>query len=141
MDDTINDPVSADIIVEIVDTGDPTLAPVASQTILWPPNHKMVDLVFQANAADNSGVPPVLSASIFSNEPDTGLFDGDISPDWTEPVIDQENGIIYLSLRSERSGSGDGRSYTIAITATDDSGNSSTASLDIIVPHDRGKKK
>ena len=75
-----------------------------------------------------------------SNEPQEGLGDGDTAPDWTEPVIDQANGVISLQLRAERSGSGDGRVYTIAITATDNSGNSSTAPVEIIVPHDKGKK-
>lgn len=45
-----------------------------------------------------------------------------------------------LQLRAERSGSGDGREYTIRIMATDFSSNSSLANVKIIVPHDQGKK-
>ena len=60
--------------------------------------------------------------------------------DWTEPVIDQDNGIITLQLRAERSGTGEGRIYTITITATDESGNSSQAQVNIIVPHDKRNK-
>jgi len=45
-----------------------------------------------------------------------------------------------LDLRAERSGSGDGRIYSILIIATDGSNNSSTAVVKIIVPHDKRKK-
>ena len=41
----VNDGLSevvSPITVEVTDTTAPQLAPVASQTILWPPNHKMV---------------------------------------------------------------------------------------------------
>ena len=141
VDDGINEPVTSNITVKIVDTSVPTLAPVPNKTILWPPNHKMVDIMIEANASDSSGGPVTLSATVSSNEPQDGLGDGDTSPDWTEPVIDQENGIIVLKLRSERSGAGEGRIYTITITATDESNNSSQASVEIIVPHDKGKKK
>ena len=55
-------------------------------------------------------------------------------------MIDQQNGILSLQLRGERSGSGDGRVYTITITATDESNNDSQAEVKIIVPHDNSKK-
>ena len=139
-DDGFNEPVSGEITVEIVDETSPTLDPAANMTILWPANHKMVDIVIEANASDNSGLPITLSASISSNEPINGTGDGDHSPDWTEPVIDQENGIITFQLRAERSGKGDGRVYTITITASDTSNNSTTANVAITVPHDKKKK-
>ena len=140
-DDGLNLPDSNDTIVEIVDTTVPTLAPVASQYLLWPPNHVMVSIVIEANASDNSGLPVTLSAAVTSNEPEDGLGDGDTGPDWTEVVIDQNTGTIYLELRRERSGSGEGRTYTIVITATDSSDNISMTEVDIRVPHDmRGKK-
>jgi len=100
----------------------------------------MVDVTIWANAFDYLGNPAYLSASISSNEPVDGSCDGDTAPDWTDPVIDQENGIITLQLRAERAGSGTGRVYTITITGTDGSGNSNQASVKIIVPIDlKGK--
>jgi hypothetical protein len=45
-----------------------------------------------------------------------------------------------VELRAERSGSGQGRVYTVTITASDLSGNQSTATVDVRVPHDRRKK-
>jgi hypothetical protein len=123
-----------------IDTIPPTLAPLPDKTILWPPNHKMVNVSIAANASDDSGGPITLAATVSSNEPENGLGDGDTAPDWTKPFIDQTNGIITLKLRAERSGSGNGRVYTIMITATDESGNTSQATVDISVPHDQSKK-
>ncbi len=140
VDDGLNAPDSESVVVEIVDTAVPTLEPVASYYLLWPPNHVMVDIVIEANAVDNSGLLPTLSATVASNEPIDGLGDGDMSPDWTALSIDQTTGTISLQLRRERSGSGNGRIYTVTITATDGSGNSSTTTVDVRVPHDKKKK-
>lgn len=68
------------------------------------------------------------------------LGDGNTSPDWTEPVIDQGNGIITFQLRAEHSGKGNGRVYKITITAVDTSNNTATANVEITVPHDKKKK-
>lgn len=137
--DGINEPASRDITIEIVDTTAPTLAPEANVGILWPPNHKMADITIYTNANDDSGLPPTLTVAVTSNEPQDGLGDGDMAPDWTEPVIDENTGIVTLQLRSERSGNGDGRTYAIVITATDLANNTSTAKAEIIVPHDQGE--
>lgn len=135
--DGTNTPVSDDITVEVTDSTAPTLSPAPDKSILWPPNHKMVDISIHANASDDSRLPVTLSVAVASNEPQNGLGDGDAAPDWTDPVI--TNGVIALQLRAERSGNGNGREYTITITATDVSGNASTASVNILVPHDKGK--
>jgi hypothetical protein len=124
--------------VIVTDTTPPVLNPVPDKSSLWPPNHKMVDIVIKANASDNCG-PPTLSCSVASNEPTAGAGKGDKSPDWTEPVINQETGAIKLKLRAERNGNGNGRVYTITITAEDNSGNSSQKAAAIIVPHEKKK--
>jgi hypothetical protein len=138
--DGINLPTLASINVNVIDTTAPTLSPVPDKNILWPPNHKMVTVTIQANTRDNSGGPVTLLAVVSSNEPQDGLGDGDMSPDWTEPTIDEVHGIITLKLRAERSGGGSGRIYTIMIRAEDAYGNSSQAKVEVIVPHDKGKK-
>ncbi|MBC2695048.1 MAG: hypothetical protein HF982_07205 [Desulfobacteraceae bacterium] len=139
VDDEVNEAATNDIKVEIVDTTVPTLAPVCNKMILWPPDHKMVDISIGANASDNGGGNVILSATVSSDEPVGETGDGDQSPDWTDPVINQDEGVIALQLRAERSGSKDGRIYTVSITATDVSGNSRTADVNILVPHDKRK--
>jgi Leucine-rich repeat (LRR) protein len=138
-DDGTNSPVSADITVDVIDTTAPTISATVSSGILWPPNHKMVDVVVQATANDNSG-SVALTASVVSSEPPDSDGDGNTIPDYTTPVIDQSTGEITLQLRSERKGQGTGRTYTITVTATDSSGNSSDAIVTVVAPHDKGKK-
>ncbi|MBW1742833.1 MAG: hypothetical protein JRJ47_05305 [Deltaproteobacteria bacterium] len=111
-----------------------TLAPAANPSILWPPNHDMVDIIIETNAYDKLGSPVTLTAVVTSNEPIDGLGDGDVAPDWTQPVIDQGAGTITLQLRAERSESGHGREYSIAITATDWTGWPIAADVKITVP-------
>ncbi|MBI5057529.1 MAG: hypothetical protein HZB61_13025 [Nitrospirae bacterium] len=135
--DVYNLPETKSVTVQIIDSTAPTIKPVANKYILWPPNHQMVNIAIAANASDNSGCPVTLNANVKSNEPEYGLGSGDMGPDWTQPVIDQATGMISLQLRAERSGRGKGRIYTVTITATDCSGNISTAKVKIRVPHDK----
>ena len=138
--DGVNESVESTVEIQVIDATAPTLAPNANKTILWPPNHKMIDIVIDAHADDNSGGMVILSATIASNESETGLDDDDLGPDWTEPAVDQVSGTISTELRSERAGNGTGRVYTITIIGEDESGNTSQAAIEIIVPHDKGKK-
>jgi hypothetical protein len=137
--DGVNE-VSGDTQVDIVDTTAPKLAPSINTNMLWPPNHKMVDIVIQTNAIDSSGGAIILNAEVRSNEPEDGLGDGDTGPDWTAVEINQQTGIMKLQLRAERSGGGNGREYTITITAMDSSGNKSMTDLKVVVPHDKRTK-
>jgi hypothetical protein len=127
--------------VEVVDTTPPTLDPVSSHSELWPPNHKMVTVTIDANASDNCcGSPTLDVVSVSSDEPVDGRGDGKFVPDWDNIVIDQNAGTITLDLRAERSGKGDGRTYTVLITATDGVGHETEKPVIILVPHDKGKK-
>jgi hypothetical protein len=132
--------VSDQVQVDIVDGTAPTMAPTINTNLLWPPNHKMVDIMIYVNANDNSGEAIVLSAEISSNEPEEDLGDGDASPDWSAIEIDQEAGIIHFQLRSERSGAGNGREYIIRIVAEDSSENTAATDIQVVVPHDKRKK-
>ena len=134
--DGVNSPATADLSIKIIDTTAPTLSPTASTAILWPPNHQLLEVVIRTNASDNLGGVR-LEALVTSNEPEEGTGDGDMAPDWSQPVIDEENGTISLMLRAERSALGTGRIYSIIVTATDSSNNSTSATIEIIVPHDK----
>jgi len=121
--------------VEVVDTTPPDIENVtANPNELWPPNHKMVQVTVAAIATDNCDPSPDCTiSSVSSNEPVNGLGDGNTAPDW---VI---TGDLTVDLRAERSGTGDGRIYTIEVTCTDDCENSSTETVEVTVTHDKGK--
>ena len=139
VNDSINPIQSKNIIANITDSEAPTLAPVAYKSILWPQNKEMIPIAITANACDNSGGTVTLSAIISSSEPSSDLWPNDLFPDWTLPMIDQEAGTIDLSLRAECSPKCSVRTYTITITAEDESGNQSSSTLEIIAPHDKRK--
>lgn len=140
VEDELNAPVLATAMIEVKDTTGPTLAPTASHTLLWPPNHEMVDVTVTAHAVDASGGALVLAVSVGSDEPPEFDGSGNFLADHEVVAIDQATGEIRLRLRSERSGKGDGRTYTILVTATDAAGNASTATLEVKAPHDRRSK-
>ena len=97
----------------------------ASPDILWPPNHKFVDVTI--GYAETSDCPSTCALSVTSNEP---------GPDeWV--VVDAH----HVLLRAERDGNGSGRTYTITITCSN-SGGTTTRTLMVVVPHDQsGAKK
>lgn len=108
--------------------------PFANPAVLWPPNHKMISVNVGASAFYNCNpLPTCKITSVSSNEPQEGLGDGDMYPDW------QITGDLSVNLRAERSGTGKGRVYTIGITCTDAFNKSSTGSVSVTVPHDKGK--
>jgi uncharacterized lipoprotein YddW (UPF0748 family) len=118
--------------VTVVDTEAPVIDRLKSdKKELWPANHHMVSVNVSYVASDNCDTSAT-SLSISSNEPEDGLGDGDTSPDW-EVISDHE-----VRLRAERAGTGDGRIYTITVTATDLSGNITTATTNVSVPMSQG---
>lgn len=124
--------------VTIVDTTAPVISSVStSPNVLWPPNHKMVPVTVGVSAADvcDPGVGSRCQIiSVTSNEPVDGLGDSDTAPDWAIWAI---TGKLTVNLRAERSGTGNGREYTVVVKCTDASGNSSTKAVTVAVPHDR----
>jgi hypothetical protein len=120
--------------IKVVDTTPPTITSVAaSPNVLWPPNHKMVPVKVTVSAADNCGATVTKVVSVSCNEPVIAPGSGQTSPDW------QITGDLTVSLRAERSGPTNGRIYTISVQCTDTSGNISTATVAVTVPHDQGK--
>ncbi len=101
---------------------------------LWPANHKL-QLITLSGAKDASGQPiPLTVTGVTQDEPLDGLGDGDTSPDAQAGTAP---GSVFL--RAERSGTGDGRVYRIAYTATDANGESCSSTVAIGVPRDMGK--
>lgn len=118
--------------VTVVDTTAPVITMSACLDKLWPPNHKMV-LASTVSVSDTADPNVAVTITVTSNQAIQGKGAGHTAPDWE--VID---GNVYL--RAERSGHDSDRVYTITVTATDASGNASTAVCETIVPHDQGEK-
>ena len=107
-------------------------APVISNAsvdtpVMTEPNHKMQDVRVAYIATDTCGAVSSTLA-VRSNEPLNGTGDGDTAPDWQ--VVDAHT----VRLRAERAGGGNGRVYTITITARDSAGNTSTRDVTVRVP-------
>jgi probable HAF family extracellular repeat protein len=100
---------------------------VADPSTLWPPNGKVVTVSVAYEATDEGGAVTCDLGPVAANERIT-------ADDWA--VVDPH----HVRLRAERSGAGTGRLYTIPITCTDPSGNSTRAETVVQVPHDRGKR-
>jgi hypothetical protein len=133
--DHLGNKSSATQIIQVVDTTAPVIQSIAAApNVLWTANHKMVHVAVTAKATDNCSRPVCKIASVTSNEPVNGLGDGDTAPDWSI------TGDLTVDLRAERSGTGSGRIYTIAVTCTDACGNSSVGNTTVTVPHDQNKK-
>jgi hypothetical protein len=119
--------------VRVVDSAAPVIRTVrATPDILWPPNHRMVPVSVTPSVLDVCDTAPACRiASVRSSEPIYGVGDGDTAPDW------EVTGDLAVNLRAERSGKGSGRVYTIAVRCSDASGNNSTETVNVTVPHDR----
>mgnify|MGYP001165978178 FL=1 len=112
------------LVVRTVDHQSPLITNVSTDpTQLWPPTLQMRDVTVNYSVSDNCG-PVSSSLSVTSNE-----TMGGIGPDWV--VVDEH----HVKLRAEKSTLGVDRVYTIAITATDSSGNQSTQTVSVTVPN------
>jgi uncharacterized lipoprotein YddW (UPF0748 family) len=89
--------------------------------VLWPPNHQLRDVAVNYTITDSCG-GVTSSLSVSSNEPANNF-----EPDWV--IVDDH----HVKLRAEKSQFNKDRTYTIAITATDSAGNTSTGSTTVTV--------
>jgi hypothetical protein len=135
--DTATNTASCSTTVVVVDTTPPVIVSAsANPNVLWPPNHKFVEVHISATVTDTCSSTTWKIIKVTSNEPVNGMGDDDNGPDW------QITGDHSVKLRAERSGKGKGRTYTITIQAADTSSNlSQTRDVTVTVPHDQGKKK
>jgi pimeloyl-ACP methyl ester carboxylesterase len=117
-------------VVVNIDKTPPAIGGRPENCELWPPNHKLVRV---ADVVITDALSGVASSSVTgtSNEPESGPGYGNEAPD---VVIADGN----VSLRSERYSQG-GRTYDLAIAATDLAGNVAEAEASCRVPHDQGK--
>ncbi len=99
--------------------------------VLWPPNHKYVDIEATVTVNDNIDPNSVIRLlSVTSNEPDNA--EGPADGNTTNDIIIMDD--YHFQLRAERSDTGTGRIYTITYIVTDACGNSTTQSATVTVP-------
>lgn len=130
--------------------GDGDLVNWFGATTLWPPNHKFVPASVTADDADSAQnvtieIDPVVTDAVggdggAQHDPDFTYTSGPAATGTDTATVD-------FALRSERSGRGDGRTYTINWKATFDNGSKTCTSDDdgqspfvVSVPHDMRNK-
>lgn len=123
-------------ITNTPDSGAPTITLIPNVNMtLWPPNHDYTSVAvtdFVASASDDCDptvdVNSVYILKISSDEVEDGAADGNTLNDI---VIGAS--CKTAQLRAERSGSGDGRVYTITFKVKDSAGNFTTATAQVTV--------
>jgi hypothetical protein len=124
--------------VTVLDTQGPVIEP-GPMLELWPVNHgyetlSLSDCVQSAEDAcegdiDVDEMGTILS--IYSDEPEDGLGDGNTEEDIV--ILDASS----FMLRAERQGGGNGRVYGIDFEITDSEGNTTAGTCFVGVPHDQ----
>lgn len=108
-----------------IDKTPPTVNLSASPNILWPPNHKMVNVFIGGEASDaTSG----LASIVFTVTDEYGTV---------QPTISGFNTTVPLEAWREVTDK-DGRTYSITAVAKDVAGNKTTTSVTVSGPHDQG---
>ena len=116
---------SHDGVLTVVDTTPPAIGAVTTTpSSIWPPNKQMVPVSIAVAVTDAADPSPVCRVTSVSS---------------SEPAADDSaiTGPLTVSLRADRNGDGTGRIYTIAVRCVDASGNASTSSTTVSVPHDQ----
>ena len=108
------------VTISVYDASPPVIALSVKQLQLWPPNHVYIDTEVNLSDITVSDICDSLPSAhyyLFSDEPDNGEDDGDTNCD----ALFDNSGTIRV--RRERAGTGDGRVYTLHVTAVDATGN------------------
>lgn len=105
-----------------------------SAALIWPPNHKMVDVSIDG-VTDPHNLPFTINITgIQQDEPVNSVGDGNTEPDGAGV------GTTMAQVRAERSGIAvDGRLYFISFTAKNSAGATCEGTVTVGVPHDRGQ--
>jgi hypothetical protein len=135
--DGLGNASSCTTMVAVVDTAPPVITSTVPLSVLWPPNHRMVDVAVAVTATDACSTPAVVLASVTSNELDDAPGGGDGATSEDIQGTDVGTPDFTVQLRAERGGSGNGRTYALTYSASDGSGNAATETDFVFVPHDQ----
>jgi hypothetical protein len=129
---------SCNFTVTVLDTTPPVIkSVVANPSSISPPDHKLVPVSIIATATDLCDTAPTCRiVSVISNEPVQYPGSGNTSPDWVidDPGPKASPAELGVQLRGERAGGGTGRVYTINVSCSDASGNTTPGSTKVTVP-------
>lgn len=128
---TLQPPSTLQIVVPALNAPPDCSQAKPSVAMLWPANHKMIEVSILGVTDPDGDSISIQIDSVKQDEPSNGLGDGDTCPDALGI------GSSTAKLRAERSGTGNGRVYTIFFTATDGRGGSCSGSVKVCVPRDR----
>jgi hypothetical protein len=112
----------------------------AGPTKLWPPNHKMQEVSF--TATNGVGGPASLEVAVDLLDVAGGDGSPNQGPDQNYPAGPAASGTpsatVPVEIRSERSGKGEGRTYTLTAIAQFNNNPllSCTMDVEVTVPHD-----
>jgi hypothetical protein len=118
----------------VVDTTPPSLSATPAPLELWPPNHRMVDVLADVSASDLCGGVTVELVSLNSDEPDDAPGDGDGETTGDVAGADAGADDRAYSLRAERDRNSSGRSYTAHYRGLDASANETLTDAIAVVP-------
>jgi hypothetical protein len=116
------------VTVDIRDTQAPQVTLSATPDVLWPPRRQLVPVhvnVIVLDAVDSDVT--VTLVNVTASEADDGG-----EPDIQDATIGTDDRDV--ALRAERNAGGPGRVYELEYRATDDSGNTSTRTVQVSVP-------
>ncbi|GMU84436.1 MAG: hypothetical protein AMXMBFR47_43060, partial [Planctomycetota bacterium] len=132
VDDGLGGSDTDEVVITTMTVNEPPRCDLAapSTALLWPPNHKLVPVTITGVTDPDNPTVTIRILTVTQDEPINGLGDGDTSPD----AVIQGDSVL---LRSERSGTGNGRVYRINFEADDGAGGVCTGFVTVCVPHDR----
>ena len=133
-EDTFDTLATVNFSVQIVlDTTPPVVTVAATPTTLWPPSGKMVPVTVSGTITDlESGVKASTAAYVVTDEY------GQVHPSGSVDLQPDGSYSFTIQLRASRRGTDlNGRRYVVTVTANNGAGAPGSATIAVIVPHDR----
>jgi uncharacterized repeat protein (TIGR01451 family) len=122
--------------LQILDVAAPTVDVSLSPAILWPPDHKFVDVTATVTFRDNCDLAPTVTlVSIASNEPEDKK-----DPDIQGAAFGTNDRTFSLRAERDTGREATGRVYTVTYRVADKSGNTTLKSATVTVPTDNSGK-